>query len=295
VSLVVPDDWYEWWDDGVEWHLGPDEYTGVTVRRVEGMVPDQDVGAYLDHELSTWWVTSADTGLSPVDDGWLFGLPEVVVKEGEDLDGDGLADIVEAAGLAPYASEWGCGGALFTVRTTETADSPSAWRLYDSIVLERPLDGIPAQDEVLEANGVSVEVPSWWDAAIRPAGSTGDLFSAKDCQDGASLLLSTDEYEGDLSTYVDESLDYYQGAPDEYPAFTLESRTPLEVSGADSAELLVYTWVPDGYAEPIRQWQMYAMRGDAVAYGTITTWAVDLEFWQPDLEVILPSMTMTDP
>ena len=295
VSLVVPDDWFEWRDDGVEWHLGPDEYSGVTVRRVEGMVPGSDVRAFLDGELGAWWATAGDAALSPVADGWLFGLPDVVVKESADLDADGLVDVVDAAGLAPYASDAGCGGALFTVRAAATPGSPPAWRLYDSIVLERALDGLPPQSDVLEADGISVQVPEWWDAAIRPAGSTGDLFSAKDCRGGANLLLSTDEYEGDLATYVGESVGYYEGAPEEYPEFVLESRDPLSVAGADAGELLVYTWRPAGFSEPIRQWQMYGMRGTRVVFATITTWAADREYWKLDLDVILPSLAMTDP
>ena len=294
ISMVVPEDWSEWWDDGVEWHVGPDDSAGVTVRRVEGIVPS-DVDAYLEDALSTWWATSMDAGLSPVATPWLFGLPHVVVKQGEDVDGDGQPDIIEGAGLAPYASQWGCGGALFEIRAASVPGSPVAWQLYDSIALERPLDGLPAQGTLLEADGVSLQVPAWWDAAIRPPGSTGDLFSAKDCAGGANLLLSTDEYEGDLTAYVDETLAFYEGTPEEYPEFELESRTALDVPGADAAELLVYTWVPEGSDEPLRQWQMYAMRGTTVAYGTITTWAADQEYWQPDLDVILPSMAMTDP
>jgi tetratricopeptide (TPR) repeat protein len=296
VSMVVPDTWYEWWDDGVEWHLGPDEYTGVTVRRLEGMVPtDQDVGAYLDSELASWWATAGDVDLAPAESPWLFGLTDVVVKEGPDADGDGFVDTVEGAALAPYASHWGCGGALFEIRATSTVDSPSARRLYDSIVLERPLDGLPFLGEELEADGISVQVPAWWDAAIRPPGSTGDLISAQDCQDGASLLLSTDEYEGDLATYVDDTIAYFEQAPEEYRDFELESREPLAVEGADEAELIVFTWVPDESGDAVRQWQMFGKRGNTIAYGTITTWAADLDYWQPDLEVILPSLGMTDP
>ena len=294
VSVVVPEEWTEWWDDGVEWHLGPDQYTGVTVRRVEGMVP-QDVGPYLEESLRTWWVTAADQGLSDVATPWLFGLPHVIVKESADVDGDGAPDLVEAAALSPYASQWGCGGALFDVRVKSAPGWPAAWRMYDSIALERPLDGLPPRDDVLEADGISMAVPPWWDAAIRPAGSTGDLFSAKDCAGGANLVLSTDVYEGALSTYVDESVAYYEQAPEEFPDFELESRTPLAVAGADSGELLVFTWQPEGYPEPLRQWQMFGMRGTTVAYGTISTYAADEEYYAPDIAVILPSMAMTDP
>ena len=292
VSVVVPDEWFEWRDDGVEWHLGPDEYSGLTVRRVEGMVPSIDVGEYLDEKLTSWW---GDADLTPVEEPWLFALHDVVVKESADLDEDGDSDIYEGAALAPYASDWGCGGTLFMVRATSTEDSPSAWRLYNSLVLERPLDGLPPQEDLLEADGVSLEVPSWWDAAIRPAGSTGSLFSAKDCVGGATLLLSTDEYEGDLASYIDDTIGYYTELPDGLPGFTLESRTPLDVAGADAAELIRYTWLPEGFTEPLRDWEMYAMRGTTVAYADITTDSSALEFYPEDLDVILPSMAMTDP
>lgn len=296
ISMVVPAEWAEWIDDGVEWHLGPDEQTGVTVRRVEGMVPGEDVDLYLADQLDTWWATSGDVDMTPLDDGWMFGIPNVIVREGEDLDEDGFADTVDAAALAPYTSTGDCGGALFTVRTSSTADSPTARRLYDSIVLERALDRLPPHGEVLEADGISLTVPSWWDAAIRPPGGTGNLFSAKDCEGGASLLLSTDQADDrDLAGYIEDSIDYYVESPADFPSWTLESRTALDVAGADAAELLVFTWIPDGSTDPVRQWQMYGMRGGTVAYGTITTWAADLEYWQPDLEVILPSMVMTDP
>ena len=138
------------------------------------------------------------------------------------------------------------------------------------------------------------QVPPWWDAAIRPAGSTGDLFSAKDCAGGANLLLSTDVYEGALSTYVDESLAFYERRP-------RSSRLRARVTHAARRrrrrrrELLVFTWLPEGYPEPLRQWQMFAMRGTTVAYGTITTYAADEEYYAPDIAVILPSMAMTDP
>jgi hypothetical protein len=296
VSVVVPADWFVWTDDGVEWQLGPDEDTGIIVRRVEGMSPGFDVGEvgdYLDAQLGAWWATSADSDLTTAASPWLLGLPDVVVKEG-DQDGDGYADVVEGAGLSPFAKSWRCGGSVFSIRAASTEDSPSAWDLYDSVVLEREADTLPEQDPVLQADGVSLEVPFWWDAAIRPPGSTGDLFSAQDCDGGANMTLTTEDVDGDLAAYVDDRLALY-GDGAYAPGFTLESRSSIAVPGADAAEMLVYTWLPEGYTEPLRDWDIYAMRGTTVAYADITTSAADLDYYRDALDIILPSMAMTDP
>lgn len=296
VSVVVPDDWYVWQDDGVQWKLGPDEETGIVVRRVEGLSPGFDVdgvGDYLEGQLGAWGATSADGGLNAAESPWLLGLPDVVVKE-SDPDADGFADVVEGAGLASFAKSWRCGGTVFMIRAASTDDSPSAWGLYDSVVLERDADTLPEQDPVLQAGGVSLEVPTWWDAAIRPAGSAGDLFSAQDCDGGANLKLTTEEHEGDLAAYVDDRVALYSDGS-YAPGFTLESRSSIDIPGADAAEMLVYTWLPEGYTQPLRDWDIYAQRGTTLAYADITTSAADLDYYREDLDIILPSMAMTDP
>jgi hypothetical protein len=45
----------------------------------------------------------------------------------------------------------------------------------------------------------------------------------------------------------------------------------------------------------LRDWDIYAIRGSTVAYADLTTYASDLDYYSDALDIILPSLSMTDP
>ncbi len=272
----------EWRNDGVEWHIGPDEATGITLRRVEGMIPD-DVEPYLQSQLRDWSATASDSGMSANPASYFLGLHNIVVNESD--------SVIEAAGLAPYTSHWGCGGTLFLGRVSGDATSPSAYDLFNSIVLEREPDRLPANSGPMEAGGMSMSIPFNWDGATRPEGGIGNLISAKDCSWDANLLVSSDIYESTVASRVDAGLADYSAT---FAGFDLKSRDPLDVPGATEAEVIRYTWLPEGYTEPVNQWQIFTRRGNDQGLATITIRESDLAYYSSDAALIIGSIAMND-
>jgi hypothetical protein len=284
LSVLAPESWQEWTDDGVEWHLGPDEATGITLRRVEGVVPP-DIQPFLEAQLQEWPRAAADGQLGFGAGTFFLGLQDIAMARS----GDDTALL--AAGVGPYASSWACGGALFLARVTTDAQSPPVDRLFDSIVVERPVDRLPDVPNPVRAGGVTVEVPAAWDVALRPEGGTGDLVSAKDCGTlAANVLVNTQPYSGAVTEEVDRSLATYTR---DFPGFTLENRSAVSVPGADEAELIAYTWLPDGRVDRLRQWQLYAIRGDTLTFATITTLEVEFDLYHDDVDLLLGSLQLT--
>ena len=105
---------------------------------------------------------------------------------------------------------------------------------------------------------------------------------------------------GETVTPIPDTVAAEAAARDFLAALGVDTDTPgtLETPGRMArawAEMLVDTWLPEGYTEPLRDWDIYAMRGTTVAYADITTSAADLDYYRDALDIILPSMSMTDP
>lgn len=283
LSVVVPSQWTEWRDDGVEWHIGPTAKSGVTLRRTEAAAPAEIV-PYLITQLLNWPATRADPELTPADDDWFLGLDDTVVgRTAED------GRVMAAAGLAPYASHWGCGGTLFLARVTSDPASPPPERIYESIVLERQADALPQNPGTLEAEGVRVQVPWYWDAAPRPEGSTNSLMSAKDCTGDANLIVSSRPIAQPLSDYVADLVETYRLG---FPEFKLESQSQEPVDGANDAMRLRLTWQPQHLDEPIRQWVVFAVKDDHVIRATVSTNVRDSDYYREDIDLMMSSFAL---
>lgn len=288
MSVVVPQDWWVWMDDGVEWHVGPDESTGITLRRVEGMAPD-DIDPFLNEQLSQWSATVTDEPTVQDPDHSLFGLTDSLITQSPD------GEIFQEAGFATYGAHWGCGGTLFLARVSSDSEDASTVQLYNSLVLERPGAQLPDQGEVVETEGMSLAVPAGWDVAVRPEGGTGDLVTMRDCAGNANVLVITEEVDSSLDDHVEEVLAYFRATTDEFPGFILESDLPIPVSGSDDARMITFTWLPEGLGESIHQWQVYAKRGSTILTATISTPSSAVDDYQSDVDTITSSLEMSDP
>jgi len=291
LSIVVPDTWLESWDTGVHWHVGPTDWTGLSVRRVEFTDAEWDTDTFLAAELDTWVdVEFATNGVAGTDvDDWFLGLDPLVVREYTLPDG---SLVRAAAGLSEYGSDIGCGSAL-VMAGIGGADVTDADRdLLREIVLTRPTPRVAPISGRVERETFAIDVPEGWDAAVRPSGGSGNLLLAKDCGTAAANVLlsqeNVDASEFDLAAYVDDVIADY-GVPEEYPAFELLERAPIAVAGADTAERIRYTWHPDG-GDEVTQVQVYALSGETLSYLTVTVWT---DYWQDyvaDVELLASTL-----
>lgn len=294
ISAVVPDDWYEWQDDGVVWSLGPTEDSGLFVRRIEYVQPTGDVDAFVATELENALKRLQPTGETVQTRGqWFRGLQDTVTMEYETA----ARTVRGIAGLQSYVSDTGCGASLITAGIGGDEVSADDLWLLTEIDLTR---AVPVVDRIrgrFEADRFAIVVPDGWDAAIRPPGAGGNLFTAKDCRTWeANLLLDQEETGRSLAQYVDDTLSGY-GDPVEFPGFTLIGRTSMEVKGATAAQLLEFTWDSDGdgAADDQVQHQLFAVRDGTVTYLTVTVSTDSADRYADDVARVLASLEVRSP
>lgn len=283
LSAIVPDKWSTQWDDGVGWHLGPSESEGLTLRRVEGVLPTADTAAFLKQTLADW-LDEQEPGstlptVRPEGEVWFLGYGDTVVAD--------LPGLRVAAHLEAYAEEARCGGTLFLAALTGQ-DDPN---LIEEVVMERPQPGFPDRPEPIEAEGVGLDVPGGWDARVRPDGSDGHLLVASDCSGAGNLIANRSALDGDLRAEVDAALRDYAD-PAEFPGFVLESRSTTDVPGAGAAELLVFTWRPQGSSEGVLQWQLAASDSAEQVWVTVTVNDSERSRYTPHVERLLDSLRL---
>lgn len=283
LSAIVPEEWSTQWDDGVGWHLGPSKSEGLTLRRVEGVLPSDDTAAFLKTALADWLeeqdpAATLSTAL-PEGEVWFLGYGDTVVAD--------LPGLRVAAHLEAYAEEGRCGGTLFLAALAGQDDLD----LIEEVVMERPQVGFPDRPERVEAEGVGLDIPGGWDARVRAEGSNGDLLAASDCSGGSNVIANRSALDGDLRSEVDEALRSYAD-PSEFPAFDLESRSTTEVVGAGAAELLVFTWRPPGRSERVLQWQLAASDNADQIWVTVTINQSERDRYTPHIERMLGSLRL---
>jgi hypothetical protein len=289
VSVVVPDDWFEWQDDGVVWRLGPTESAGLFVQRVEYVQPTEDVDAFVMSELERALGRLQPAGPTVQTQGqWFRGLQHTVTIEYQ-TEGRTVRGI---AGLQGYVSDTGCGASLIAAGIGgDEVSADDLWLLTEIDMTRAPPRVDPIRGRV-ESDGFAIVVPDGWDAAIRPQGAGGNLFVAKDCRTlEANLLLDREETGRSLAQFVDDALAGYAD-PAEFPGFSLLDRTAMDVRGAAAAQVLEFTWDSDGdgEADDHVQHQLFAMRDGTVTFLTVTVAAGAADRYEDDVARILSSL-----
>lgn len=253
LSAAVPADWTETEEDGLEWHVGPNFDDGITVRRIEGVAGYTDIEANLDE-----WADSfqPDAATEPVDGAWLLGAPLTTAHWRD--------DVLYVAGLVPFGTDTSCGGTVVQLRVGgEGIDRDLAQRVHFSLVMERPATRLPAGDGTLELDGLSLDLPSGWDAAVGLPGGIHPYVSAGSCTMAAYLDIQKDDAsEDEFGTFVQQRFDSLENR-----GYTIED-TWIEVfPGSVDGQIFV---IRKGEGDStIRGWE-------AVARAEGSDWTLDL-------------------
>lgn len=227
MSAAVPSDWEVTTDDGLEWHVGPDASSGLTVRRLEGASGWTDLTA----DLHAWTGRLADEDPEPLAAPWVVGAPDPVAETwGDDYLGEGLL---------PYGTDTGCGGTIVQVLAGgDGIDADLASDVFESLVLDRPIGILLAHDGTLAAGGMQFALPSGWDAAVGMPDGIRPYASAGSCTDGAYVDVWRDDAEDSgidgavaSETRLQSNLDH-----------TVVRTEPTTIPGADEARILDLAW-----------------------------------------------------
>ncbi len=264
VSAVVPEEWLLWIDDGVDWHLGPTQDSGIRIRRIEFRDLGWDSAASLSEDLLEWAgdafaVDSSTTEVSDID--WFLGARAPVVR---DLPEHGVR---AAAGPLLWGSGEGCGATVLMAAAGGDAIGPASWRLLSEIVLTRLPPTIPAGGW-FESEVIALWVPPEWNATLRHQSTPGHLLFAKDCTTLAANVIVNWNDEADIvdiDAYADELLAYYAA---EFPEYELAERSAISVSGADAAVQIDFGWTPG--AGRVTQRQVFATRAGGLLTMTLS-------------------------
>lgn len=251
MSMAAPSWWMTHWDDGAEWHAGPSEEEGITLRRIEGVPPMRSTEDYLRAQLADWLKDRSGgkrlaSTLKP-DEVWFLGYANTLVAE---LDG-----LLVAAHLEPYGYRSECGGTLFLASIT--GDSKGARELVEEVVLDLPQQPPTDRPITLRPGGFAVELPARWGAV--PASAKDDYaLAGGSCENGGQFSADWPKLDGTLDAVVDADVD---GLADTGTDFTLESRETVTVKGALDARLITYTRSrKDG--DRVVGWQLSAKDND---------------------------------
>jgi hypothetical protein len=264
-SAVIPDTW-ERSDSpyGIETVLASPESPGsLVLRREEVVHADIDMDEWLRATLDGWVAQVAGTEIGEGTDlanPWSFGADhrvETVYPE---------AGAWAAIGFSPYLEDHpACGGTAFMTMVSgvdaETTELVSlSLLLNDGAEFEMPTVDAPAASA-----GFALDVPEGWAGVERPAGGAGAVFTARDCDTGASVAVDTEDASGMLlDDYVDIGVDVYEAE-----GIRFDARRSTQLRSGEPAVELDYSVVGDGVEATQRQ--LLAIDGSTAYVVTITT------------------------
>ncbi|MFH8250543.1 hypothetical protein ACH3VR_09295 [Microbacterium sp. B2969] len=252
VSAAVPDGWRTWpTPSEMQWHVGPDETSGLWLRRVEGAVPDDLVEPYLTAAMREWAAGTLGAFPDPVagESPWLFGGDDVV----EEWSGDAIA----GATLHPFGIDAFCGGTVFeAIVGGEGVDADTAAQVYSSLVLDRAAVAMPYVDRHATVDGLAIDLPDDWDAAVGMDAVPGPELTAGSCTDGAYIDAHRYSAISPFPEALEAELAYLRDSD-----YVVESVDDHDVPGATDAAVIHYTWTSDsGTVYP--RFELFAHAGD---------------------------------
>lgn len=256
VSASVPSEWTEQSESALEWHIGPDESSGLWIRRIEAVNPETEVRAELTDELRSWVEgrLGAPADRYPIE-AWFLGNEHAVVE----WSGDALS----GATLKPFGIDPFCGGTqLMAVVGGEGVETEVASAVFHSIVLDRGAIAIPEPDGEMTEAGLSMTFPEGWDVVESP---TGDLVvSAGSCTDGAFIDARRYEVWGEFTESLDSEVAWLADN-----GYVVDDVYSVDVPGAEAAAAILFTWTSaSGESHPM--WELFA-------HTQTTEWVVAFE------------------
>jgi hypothetical protein len=271
VAIAVPKDWQQVSHHaGTDWTSGPPGSVGASLHRVEGVHLQGDIDEYLDETLEAWLEQSFGRAAARAphdkDPEYFAGLDQTAVRRYRDF------PLTAAIGFSPYATSVWCGGGLVMAAVggdSSDVDTEVVDDVFKSITLDGELPHLPPVGNRFQSDHFGLRIPEGWDAAERPVGAPGNQFQARDCAKGSNLLVTTEEREGrSLAGILRDTLKEYAVESD-FPNFHRLSTRGVDVKGSSDAVELTFTWTSKGTG-PVRQRQIYAVRGDRVLFMTFT-------------------------
>lgn len=282
-------------DNGLDWHVGPDEDSGLTVRRIEGVVPDGDLTAFLQTTLLAWAKESRGVDAAalhaPAEGYFLGGAYSM------------LADAVDrhlrvAVAYEPYSWEASeRGGTIFLVALDDSGVGGEAdlvnleW--VSEIVMEQPQQPMPVT--VAAGDGFLFEVSSAWDIEPEPGETEDYVFSATPPTANTYLYVYRSEQTTDVGSKVDDWVEELTSGRAGWDDVILESRRDVSVPGAVDAEWIEYSRDREGPG-PDRwvAWELFASDGETITNMYVTAWEESVWNMQSTVENMRDSFELTD-
>ena len=290
LSAIVPEGWVEdpLLDDGFDWHVGPDSDSdsGLTIRRIEGVVPGEDMSKYLQQTLEGWAEETHGvdaSALTPVELGYFLGSSHALVADASDR---GLR---VAVAYEPYAWEDPLrGGTTFLAALDDPSPVVRAW--IEEIVLEAPQQTFPSS--VHHGNGFSLEISDAWtvDKSGAPENFLRSATPSPDYLMGLEVYQSADQ--SGVGKAVDTWVEQLESGETPWTDVEIESRKTVSVPGADDAELLEYSGDSES-SQRMWQWDLFASNGKIITNIFVDT--LDEDVWndRSTVEAILDSFELT--
>ncbi len=279
-------------DDGLDWHVGPDSASGLTVRRIEGVVPGDDIEAYLSRTLEEWAgemrnLDAASLRILP--DTYFLGGSSVIVADAAQR------RMRLAVAYEPYA--WEAperGGTAFLAvlddRGAQDDSSPVDLEWISEIVLETPQQQIPTTTVV--GDGFTMEVSQGWEVVHEPADDADYVLSAETPNGDPQLYVYRSPVEETgVAAAVDSWIDQLVSGEAGWDDVVIESRRAVDVPGAVAAEWIEYSRA----SEDSRRWawEVFASDGETVTNVYVTDLEANVWNVQIGIEAVLESLAVT--
>ncbi|WP_157155916.1 hypothetical protein [Diaminobutyricimonas sp. LJ205] len=285
-------------DDGLDWHVGPDDRSGLTVRRIEGVVPDEDMDRYLQRTLEAWASEARGvdaSALLPLAEGWFLGTSYNLV-----------ADVVDrhlrvAVAYEPYAWEAPeYGGTTFLVALDDRGagdssnpvnSNPVNLEWVSEIELEVPQQAFPKA--IAAGDGFTFEISAAWSVEGEPGVDDDWVFKATPPRTNTPLYVFKLTDQSDVRVAVDQRVEDLTRGNTGATGVQVESRKEVSVLGADDAELIEYSLDRDDTGR-WWTWELFASNGKNITILHLTTFEEDVWAVQSIIEEMLESFELTE-
>jgi tetratricopeptide (TPR) repeat protein len=280
-------------DDGRDWHVGPDSDSGLTIRRIEGVVPDENIEEHLQRTLEAWASEARRveaSALLPVPNGYFLGTPYMSV-----------ADVVDrhlrvAVAYDPYL--WEAperGGTTFLValddRGVAVENNQVDLNWVEEIVLEAPQQEFPKA--IAAGNGFELEISAAWSVERAPTAEEDWVLKATPPRTNTALYVYILTDQSDVRATVDDwEENLKKGGGAGWSGVQIESRKEVSVPGADYAESIEYSRDREGSGK-WWTWELFASNGQTITNVYVTTWKEDVGNVQSTVEGMMNTLKLT--
>lgn len=290
-------------DNGLDWHVGPTSDSGLTVRRIEGVIPNVGTESVLRESLRSWATESR--GVDPDtlvfdDDGYFLGSADAVVADTADR------EMRFAVAYEPYAWEApSLGGSLFFVAFDGAMnDGADAARVdpqwIEEIVMETPQQSFPARR--VADDGVLLDVSEAWELSTDPPPSVDSEGTEEDWPPtltahtpGGSVILEVRTV-ASSGVGVAERIDNWEATlisgDSDWQEVVIGRRFAVTIPGAVEAEQFEYTATLGDSRYSMSE--LWASDGEKLAYVVIEDLESNLWNMRTTVDSTLASLRLED-